>query len=251
MPTSQKRFPKLSEGRTARVFKIKVKICGVTRSEDVQAVALAGADAIGINLVAISPRCVTLEQARLLTDAARKYGLCVAVVVMDPTPSQLESIIQTVDPDAIQLHGHEVPSLVETCSRQQIVKALSWTGRDEEAALATKWLAQSAHRPLYFLVDAYAPSVGGGTGRVARWDLLKPKPAALGNVPMLLAGGLKPDNVAQAIHETNCAGVDTASGVETSPGIKSKALIEAFVSAALRAFASAKPATSAPHGEIS
>ena len=218
----------------------KIKICGVTRSEDVESIAAAGADTIGINLVAASPRRVRLEQARALTETARYVGLRVCVVVMDPAAEELEQIVQTLGPDTVQLHGHEVPVSLEKVEKYgalKIVKALSWTGRQEEAALAGLWLAHSAHTPISFLVDAYAPVVGGGTGRIARWDLLNPKPIEFGNVPMLLAGGLNPQNVARAIHETNCAGVDTASGVETAPGIKSQVLVESFVSAAKQAFA--------------
>lgn len=214
----------------------KIKICGVTRTEDLPAIAAAGADAVGINLVPSSPRCVSLDQASALSAAAHALGLSVFVVVMDPEPSQLQSIVDRVAPDAIQLHGQETVDLVASLGRCAIVKALSWTGRAEESAAARAWAAEAARRPLAFLVDAYAPGVGGGTGRVARWDLLQPRPAELAGVPMLLAGGLKADNVAEAIAQTGCEGVDTASGVESSPGIKQKELVEAFVRAARQAF---------------
>lgn len=199
-------------------------------------IAAAGADAIGINRVAASPRSVSLENARTLASAAHAAGLQVSVVVMNPSLEELADVVRVVAPDVIQLHGQEQPEVIRMCRDCRIVKALSWTGRKEEAALAQAWSKDAARGWLAFLVDAYAPGLGGGTGRVARWDLIKPKPAELGEVPLLLAGGLTANNVARAILETNCEGVDTASGVESMPGVKRKELVEAFVRAAKAAF---------------
>jgi phosphoribosylanthranilate isomerase len=168
-------------------------------------------------------------------------GLRVFAVVMDLPNDQLAQIIQKVGPDVIQLHGHEEPASIENTGASAVVKALSWTGRAQEAALAKLWSAQARRLPMSFLVDAYAPGVGGGTGKVARWELLNPKPAELADVPMLLAGGLTPENVARAIGQTNCDGVDTASGVESAPGIKQQDLVEAFVRAAQAAFGHPSP----------
>lgn len=215
----------------------KVKICGITRQEDVDATYAAGADAIGINLVPTSPRCVDTQTACQLAAQARALGLRVVIVVMNPTVQELENLAEAIRPDAIQLHGHEFPSLLtdspsERLANIPIVKALSWTGRVEEAEIAQAWMAKASQVPVALLVDAYAPGVGGGTGKVARWDLLHPRPAALAGLPLLLAGGLTPANVAQAIAATGCAGVDTASGVESSPGIKDADRIREFVQAA-------------------
>ena len=214
----------------------KIKICGVTRTEDVETIAAAGADAIGINLVASSPRSVSHFQGRILAQTARDLKLHTVVVLMDPSPHDLLQVMDTLEPSAVQLHGSEVPSAIANCRATSIVKALTWTGRVEESVLAAQWTAEAARIDLSFLVDAYAPGIGGGTGKVARWDLLKPKPTELANVPMLLAGGLTPENVAEAIRATGCVGVDTASGVESAPGIKDKSRIEAFVQAAHAAF---------------
>lgn len=214
-----------------------VKVCGVTREEDVRALADAGADAIGINLVSASPRCVSSSRARTLRDCAKSIGLQVVVVVMDLDTQSLSQVMIDVEPDVLQLHGHERPESLPgnlisgTAQRMPIVKALSWTGRKEEVELARVWLEACGDR-LAFLVDAYAPGVGGGTGRTARWDLLWPRPEPLDEVPLLLAGGLKPDNVAAGILETHCAGVDTASGVESAPGVKDHRLMTEFVTAA-------------------
>lgn len=216
----------------------KIKICGVTRAVDLAVISAAGADAIGINLVASSPRCVALHHARYLTDLASDYGLRTFVVVMNPTCEQLAEIVDRVEPDGVQLHGQELPTIVSDKFDVPIIKALSWSGRSEETELASAWLAANLPTAaLSFLVDAYAPGVGGGTGRVAKWDLLTPRPAMLDRLPMLLAGGLTATNVSQAISATACDGVDAASGVETSPGVKDAKQVEAFVNAAREAFA--------------
>lgn len=213
----------------------QIKICGVTRVDDVEFIATAGADAIGINLVPTSPRYVTSDQAQAISQRARLLGLRVFAVVMDPLPSALAEVVGSLAPDAVQLHGHETPISTEQCGMTAVVKALSWTGRPEEIDLAKLWSKEKARLPLAFLVDAYAPGVGGGTGRVARWDLLNPRPDVLSGVPMLLAGGLTAKNVAGAIEQTQCDGVDTASGVESAAGVKCRDLVEAFVTEARRA----------------
>jgi phosphoribosylanthranilate isomerase len=218
----------------------RIKICGATRPEDIDAIHAAGADAVGLNLVPASPRFVPTETAAALAARARELGLRVVIVVMDPTAPELAKLVEAIKPDAIQLHGQELPVLLEDAGKLPIVKALSWTGRAQEVALANAWLAHASRGPVALLVDAYAPGIGGGTGKIARWDLLRPRPAELASLPLLLAGGLTPANVAEAIAATGCAGVDTASGVETSPGIKDAQLVKAFVQAAQNAFAELK-----------
>ncbi len=214
----------------------QIKICGVKRTEDLVCIRDAGADAVGINLVPESPRSVDLTTARLLRDEASRLGLRVAIVMMNAKTSAIDEAIAATQPDLLQLHGDELPSDLPSAAEDLlIVKSLSWTGRKNEELLAKRWLEEHSHR-LAFLVDAYAPGVGGGTGKLARWDLLCPRPRMLSAVPLLLAGGLKPENVAAGILATHCAGVDTASGVEVSPGIKDAKLVTKFVNAAKRAF---------------
>lgn len=214
----------------------QIKICGVKRAEDLVCVREAGADAVGINLVPESPRSVDLTIARQLRDEANRLGLRVAIVMMNAGTSAMAEAIAMVQPDILQLHGDELPLDLPTASGDlSIVKSLSWTGRKNEELLAKRWLEEHSHR-LAFLVDAYAPGVGGGTGKLAKWELLRPRPRMLSAVPLLLAGGLKPDNVAAGILATHCSGVDTASGVEVSPGVKDAKLVARFVSAAKRAF---------------
>lgn len=214
----------------------RIKICGVTRQQDIASVHASGADAVGINLVPTSPRCVDLPLASQLTQAAQSLGLKVVVVLMNPAREQLMQILRTVAMDMLQLHGGESPELLPADCQLPILKAISWTGRIEEQQLAQQWRTSSLASQLSFLVDAYAPGIGGGSGKIARWDLLNPRPPQLGGLPLVLAGGLRPDNVAQAIGVTACDAVDTASGVESSPGIKDPVLIQQFVAAAQTAW---------------
>ena len=214
----------------------QIKICGVTRAEDLAIIQTAGADAVGLNLVEASPRCVSLAVARELRDQAHQLGLRVAIVMMDAGTTAMQAAVAAIQPDILQLHGEELPSdLPQAASELSIVKSLSWTGRASEERLAKRWLEEHSHR-LAFLVDAFAPGVGGGTGKLAQWDLLRPRPRFLGAVPLLLAGGLKPENVGAGILATHCMGVDTASGVEASPGVKDPKLVTKFVAAAKEAF---------------
>ncbi len=162
----------------------QIKICGVKRSEDLPLVQQAGADAVGLNLVPSSPRYVDLDTARRLRDQARELNLRVAIVMMDADTPSMEQAVLAVEPDILQLHGDEMPGdLPDSAEELSIVKSLSWTGRVMEERLAKRWLEEHSHR-LAFLVDAYAPGVGGGTGKLARWDLLKPRPRYLSAVPL-------------------------------------------------------------------
>ncbi|MFN3189242.1 MAG: phosphoribosylanthranilate isomerase [Aureliella sp.] len=222
-----------------------IKICGFTDVGDVDQVGAITApttgkplvDIIGLNFVPSSPRCVDTKTAKLLAARAQQLGMGVAAIVMNPEPDFVARVIEEVPLDFIQLHGTEDPSVLPACGDLNLVKALSWSGRTEEAELAMRWSRVSP--PLQaFLVDAYAPSEGGGTGRTADWGALWPRPAELNNSPMWLAGGLRVENVAAAIRSTRCAGVDTASGVESSPGRKDPELVRAFAQQSVAAFAS-------------
>ncbi len=215
-----------------------IKVCGVTREQDVPPLSASGVTMMGLNFVPHSPRCVNIELARRLLTRASEVGLSSAAVVMNPSLQDLTHLLSELGFDYLQLHGTESPGLLNelawsTLHRPRgIIKAISWSGRDQEQHLAQAW---SAHQPLAgspplvaFLVDAYAPAQGGGTGRVARWDLLTPRPTVFNGLPLILAGGIGPANVGAAIATVQPDGIDTASGVESSPGIKSHELVERF-----------------------
>ncbi len=224
-----------------------VKVCGVRTIGDLSVLKKAGVTAVGINLVPHSPRFVDMKLATSLCAAARDLGLLSVAVMMDPAEEALASVLDQMRVDMIQLHGQENVDILQAVSATKIIKAVSWSGREREKRLAAQWRSACAMQDdqrspgttsfQAFLVDAYAPSEGGGTGKLARWDLLNPRPRELQGVPLILAGGLDPGNVSAAIEETQPQGVDVASGVEVSAGIKSPELVTAFASNARRAFA--------------
>ena len=218
----------------------QIKICGVKRAADLAWLADSGADAVGLNFVRTSVRSLKVDPGREIVKQATGLGLKTVAVLMNPTAAELRKFLSSMPVDFIQLHGDEQPELLNDLPEVAIIKAISWSGRREEKQLARQWLDSeiSARGQLRgFLVDAFAPGVGGGTGRTARWDLLTPRPTCFGEIPILLAGGLTPANVAEAIIATHCTGVDTASGVESSPGCKDESLVSDFVRSAKEAFA--------------
>lgn len=207
----------------------RIKVCGVTLVSDLDMVAAAGVDTVGLNFVAHSPRYLARERAQELSRRAAELGLLRVAVTMDLAASELNDLLDQIEVDFVQLHGHESPELSTACRGIPIIKATSWTGRSEEQELVEAWRSQADSGQLAaWLVDAYAPTAGGGTGHKARWDLLQPRPKILQALPLILAGGLNPANVAVAVRTTLADGVDTASGVELSPGIKSKQLVQEF-----------------------
>jgi phosphoribosylanthranilate isomerase len=222
-----------------------IKVCGITRIADVEAVAKTKANAIGLNFVPESPRCLDVRTANSLSRCARQHDLAIAAVVRNLDEQLLLELLSLIDVDWVQLHGDESPGILTVCGSRPVIKAISWTGRPREEQLVAAWRASYDAGPHVsagfkaFLVDAYAPQQGGGTGRVAQWDLLWPRPQELDDVPLILAGGLHAGNVAEAIQHTRCLGVDTASGVETSPGVKSAELLLQFAHAASQAFQAA------------
>ena len=218
----------------------RIKICGVKRAADLAWLADSGADAVGLNFVRTSVRSLKIDPGREMVKQAQGLGLKTVAVLMNPNVDELRKFLSTVPVDFIQLHGEELPELLDEMPSVQVIKAISWSGRREEKHLARQWLESDAAgrgQLSGYLVDAFAPGVGGGTGRTARWDLLTSRPTCFGDIPILLAGGLTPANVAEAIQTTHCAGVDTASGVESSPGCKDESLVREFVQAANESFA--------------
>jgi|688.fasta_scaffold00663_17 phosphoribosylanthranilate isomerase len=231
----------------------RIKICGLTQPSDLEYLAQSGVDTVGINLVATSRRFVDLGRAKELAELAKALGLQTAAVLMNPTARQITDVASLIDWDFLQLHGSEEPEIAQHCQGLPIIKAVSCSGRPGEFDLAKRWLESFDPSPrseaaslgpraistlACLLVDAYAPVHGGGTGQLARWDLLWPRPPEIDGVPMILAGGLTPDNVCSAIIQTRCDGVDTASGVESSPGRKCLALVAGFAQQSQAGFSS-------------
>lgn len=196
-----------------------MKICGVRSVEEAQHAAACGADAIGLNLYPASPRYVSPEIA---AEIAAKVAIEVVMVVVDRSEEDLARLVDRVGPTMVQLHGRE-PAGYGAWLGLPILRAFRAEPGVLEAIAAT---ASSR-----FLLDATAPGQHGGTGR--RVDLaLARSAAALGE--LVLAGGLNPDNVAEAIANIQPWGVDVASGVESSPGVKDSGLVSRFVEAVRR-----------------
>jgi phosphoribosylanthranilate isomerase len=209
-----------------------IKICGITRPEDALAAAAAGADAIGLNFYPRSARFVGTEQARRIAVAVPAGVVRVGVFVN----AAADEILQTFDRtplDLIQLHGDEPPEFLRLLGDRPIVRVFR-VGTGGLAA-AQEYLARCRVLgvvPRLVLADAAAGRAYGGTGELADWSALRGYPAADWHPPLILAGGLTPDNVADAIRAVRPAGVDTASGVEASPGQKDPELMKRFITAA-------------------
>ena len=234
--------------RGNRVF--RVKICGVTTAADAAMVAAAGADAIGLNFVQGSPRQLDLSRGRDVAAAIPAGVLRVGVFAGMPSVDMLR-ITRELALDAIQLHGHldgtqapvDPPERCGELAGLPVIRAVrletSRPGTDALAA-ARQWIAAAVAAgatPAMVIVDAAvsrgtAPGRLGGTGERVDWAAL----ARAGSlpVPMAVAGGLTPENVAEAVRVTGLSAVDTASGVEAAPGRKDPQKVRAFVAAARR-----------------
>lgn len=197
-----------------------VKICGVTSVQDIELCVAAGVDAIGLNFAPGSPRCLTLAAALPLAQAIPAHVLSVGVFV-DADLDQLTEYKRVLSLGCLQLHGDEPPALLSQLL-PHAYKALRVRGADV--------LAQAArYAGEHVLLDAYVPGAHGGTGARFDWKLARD----LAQVrKVTLAGGLTPDNVAEAIAVAQPFCVDVASGVEHSPGQKDPERVRAFVRAA-------------------
>jgi phosphoribosylanthranilate isomerase len=197
----------------------RVKICGVTRLEDALLAARLGADALGFNFWPGSRRYVHPEAARAIVRALPPLVTAVGVFV-NPTRDEVLRAVEASGITVAQLHGDEPPELAASLPLP-VIKAIRVSGRDALAALA-------AYDVQGVLLDAPAPGYGG-SGTTFDWALAAEVAASR---PILLAGGLSPDNVAEAIRAVRPWGVDVASGVEASPGVKDPEKLRRFIDAA-------------------
>ena len=201
--------------------KVQVKICGITNSKQAEDCAAAGADAIGLVFYGKSPRNVTIKQAQKICKALPEHVAKVAVIVDMPI-LEIAEIIKQCDLDAIQLHGNETPEDVMRYNDQfaaDLIKHISGESTDllrDAARYSTTTL----------LVEAGHGNLPGGNG--AGWDWSAASKLA-GEYPYILAGGLEPDNVAEAITMAQPDAVDVSTGVEAEPGIKDIAKVKDFI----------------------
>jgi phosphoribosylanthranilate isomerase len=186
----------------------RVKVCGLTRREDVETALELGVDALGFILVE-SPRKVTLEQVAGLTAGIVPFVSTVAVV-KDPSEEELKDIVGSGLFSHVQFHGHEDPALMKGLGVRTI-KAFGISGPEDLKGIAAYGESD------FFLFDARVGAASGGTGRTFDWSLLE----GVGiEKPFILAGGLGPENVAEAIRGCRPAAVDLNSRLETAPGVK-------------------------------
>ena len=203
-----------------------IKICGLTNLDDALAAIDAGADYLGFNFYPKSPRYLTPEACAAIQaeiQNRRSKITTVGVFVNEPLAS-LAAILQDCGLDLAQLHGDETPERLNVLQGRAF-KAFRGTGENHAA-----YAAAGPGAPA-FLVDAYAVNAYGGTGHVADWAAAR---ALAAQYPIFLAGGLTPQNVAEAVAQVKPWGVDVASGVEASPGKKDHAKMRAFVQAAIQ-----------------
>lgn len=204
----------------------RIKICGITNLADALAAVEAGADALGFNFYEGSPRYLAPEAARAIVREVPAAVLCVGVFVNE-TREAVERAVAESGVAAAQLHGDESPEFCETLRVPRVIKALRVRGRFDEGGAALYKTTEA------ILLDAYDPRAWGGTGRTCDWESARRVREA---VPRLyLAGGLTPENVADAVRTVGPYGVDVCGGVERAPGLKEHALVRKFVAAALGA----------------
>lgn len=200
---------------------MRVKICGITNLEDALLAADLGAQTIGFIFYAKSPRSIKPAAARQIIAQLPPLVLSVGVFVNEAAALVLE-VAETARLDWVQLHGEEPPEYCRFLSRN-VIKAIRVK---DESSLAQMSAYQGAVRA--FLLDTHKTGQQGGTGESFDWSLAR---QAREFGPVVLAGGLQPENVAEAIREANPAAVDVASGVEAAPGKKDPARLRAFFQA--------------------
>jgi phosphoribosylanthranilate isomerase len=199
----------------------KVKICGITSVADGLAAAEAGADMIGLMFYDRSPRHVSFARAAEISRALSPFIVKVGVFV-NPAEDTVMRAIGDCGVSLLQFHGEEPP---EFCTQFGVMSMKAFRVRDAESLLALPNYATDA-----YLLDAYSPNAHGGTGAKFNWDLAIA--AKKHDKPIFLAGGLTPENVAEAVRQVQPFGVDVSSGVESAPGQKDPAKVRAFIQAA-------------------
>lgn len=197
---------------------VRVKICGITRVEDALGCARLGADAIGLVFYAPSPRNVTVEQARAILAALPPFITTVGLFV-DAQAAEVQAVLDQLPLDVLQFHGNEPVQYCRSFGRPYL-KALRVKPGVDLVQYASVYSGARA-----LLLDAHIEGVAGGSGQTFDWSLIPPRLS----LPVVLSGGLNPDNVAEGIRRIQPAAVDVSSGVEAAKGIKDAEKIAAFM----------------------
>ena len=204
---------------------LRIKICGITREEDAWAAVDAGADALGFVFVPGTPRFIEPERAASITRHLPPFVSCVGLFV-NADPALIRAAVTEARLDTVQLHGDESPE-VGLLLRGQVRVIQAFRVQGPEILLQLPNYRKSADA---WLLDAYVPGAAGGTGARFDWNLAV-EARELGH-PLILAGGLKPENIADAVRQVRPFAVDVSSGVEISPGRKDFEKVQKLIAAA-------------------
>ncbi len=200
-----------------------VKICGITNLEDARLSVEAGADALGFNFYRPSPRYIDPDAARQIIEQLPDSVLTVGIFVNEESPAQVEQMASEAGVSALQLHGDESPDYCRELANRYVIKVLA-AGNDFKPEDALDYDVQA------IMLDAFDSKLRGGTGRTIDWARAR---QTRNLVPrLILAGGLTPENVGEAIAAVNPYGVDACSALESTPGKKIHERVMAFINAA-------------------
>ena len=202
----------------------RVKICGITDPDDARDAVLLGADAIGLNFYEKSPRYVDASRAAVIIESLPAFVSVVGVFVNHPNPQGLEDFALSIGLHAVQLHGNESPDYCSMIHRVKVIKAVR-----VDAKFKVESLRSFGNR--MFLLDTATPRQFGGTGQTFDWNQVYGA-NAFGSI--VIAGGLNPENIAEAVSKLHPFGVDVSSGVESAPGKKSYDKMRRFIEAVRR-----------------
>ncbi len=204
-------------------MRTRAKICGITRIEDIHSAVNAGVDAIGFVFYAPSPRSVTIEQAKELTKHIPAYVQIVGLFV-NATADEVTQVLEHVPLDMLQFHGEESAEQCQQIAAQTKRRWYKAIQVKPELDIIKAIKSYQHAGASAVLLDAWHPELKGGTGHSFDWSQFPTL-----NVPLILAGGLKPENIEDAIKTTRAYAVDVSGGVESAKGIKDQQLIEHFM----------------------
>lgn len=204
----------------------QIKICGITNLADALHAAAAGADALGFNFYRKSSRYIEPDEARRIIEQLPPEILCVGVFVNEAQPADVRRVAAQAGVTAVQLHGDESPAYVKSLTGTLVIKALR-VDDDFQPEDAGRFETDAV------LLDAFHQGARGGTGKIFNWMIAQRTKTMVAR--LYLAGGLTPENVAEAIKTVEPFAVDTCSGVERAPGQKDARRLHAFVAAVRRA----------------
>lgn len=205
-------------------MRTRIKICGITCVDDAASAASLGADAIGLVFAPESPRCIDITTARSIIAALPAFTEVVALF-RDPDVAQVEEVLGELSIDLLQFHGIESPRFCREFGRRYI-KTVGLANLEAPETVIAEY-----HDAAAILFDSHGHGESGGTGKAMDWNYLP----EVTHAPVILAGGLQPENIAEAVATARPYAVDVSSGVEHAPGRKNPVLIERFINEVQRA----------------